>query len=316
MYPCSYPFQRLFPDIAQDVAILIAAYVDIEGLLKLRALCRSGDQFLAAELYSRSRTMFRGIIGDYEAFVRELHLTCALVGHEAALHIFYPALGSPDEIHLLAPKRLFFHLIAYLVHREQFSLAVPDGSTTARSRYVILSKGGRTVRVVQSQSPSPLQPIVQNWQTALFAYIAPTQFCNPYSPLTSNMQALFHPGIFARSTDLPASTWAQMAIWKKAGWRFSGRKRDSRPGAQGTLCGGTPSPTCAAARRFFGDSHCLSGPTRSLADERVLAMPYDALQEWNVVWWRGGRRCSEECHSGAVEVEPGYRVCSRVLLRV
>ncbi|RPD55254.1 hypothetical protein L226DRAFT_470639 [Lentinus tigrinus ALCF2SS1-7] len=312
MYPAPFPLARLSPTFCQDVVIAISAHLDIDCLLTLRAASRVGDQLLAAEITTRCRKLFRGMLDDYEAFVRELDMTSSVIGSTAALRLLYPSTPQPDEIHVFTPNKLFFHVAAYLVHCEHFALCIPPHASGRRGHFAKLTKNGGTIKLVQSPSASPLEPIVRHWHTGLFAYVSARRFCVPYSSLTSQRHGLINPRSLLNYTHIPHSVREKIHDWKGERWRFTTMMKMTRWSR--AQCRGVASIVCAAARRYFGDASCLGGPTLSLDDQEVPTYPYDALEEWTVLWWRSGETYGQACHCEAHVIDPGYRVCLRVTL--
>ncbi|TFK82746.1 hypothetical protein K466DRAFT_603419 [Polyporus arcularius HHB13444] len=311
MFPVSFPLHRVFPGLTQDVAIAIASYLDINALVDVRATSHAGDQLLAAEITHRSRRLLGPLLTDYEGFVKELHITGSIIAGQSALHILYPSHPRPPIIVISAPKASFFHILSYLVHCERFTPAFSTPRPTLAGTWVDLTRSGHQIRLVRSPSPSALEPIMTHWHTALFGYLRPGEFCVPYASLTTHRRALVNGRRLGEQGQVPDSIRNLREAWRADGWRI----RLFPPSTSRARCTGVASAHCAAARRHFGDAHCLSGPTQSLVHRTAPALRYDAIAEWAVMWWRGGQVCNKACHAGAGEVAPGHRACLYIVMR-
>ncbi|KAI0705256.1 hypothetical protein C8T65DRAFT_577701 [Cerioporus squamosus] len=302
---------RVFPGLTQDVTIAVAAYLDINALMDVRATLHAGDQLLAAEITRRSRRFLRPFVEDYVGFVNELHITGSVLSGQSALHILYPWHPPPPIPVVCALKGTFFHTVAYLVHAEHYTPSFSPPRPTLAGTWVDLTRSGCRMRIVCSPSPSPLEPIVCHWHTALFGYLRPAGFCIPYASLTTQKRALINARKLDDDGEVPNNMRDLRRAWRADGWRIW----VVAPSTSRVGCRGVASADCATAHRYFGDRHCLSGPTQSLTRRDAPAVRYDAFAEWTVVWWRGGQVCNDKCSGGDERVDPDHRACPCVVLR-
>ncbi len=311
MWPVSFPLARVFPGLSNDVAIALAAYLDINTLMDVRGTSRAGDQLLAAEITRRSRRYLHPFVNDYEGFVKELHITGLILSGQSVLHILYPSHPAPAIVVVCAPKQTFFHIVAYLVHCEGYTSSCSPPRPEIAGTWVDLTRPGGQFRIVRSPSPTPLEPLMCHWHTGLFAYLRPGDFCVPYASLTTHQRALVNARRLGDEGQVPDTIRFLRHAWLVKGWRI----RVFPPSTSRARCCGVTSPHCAAARWHFGDEHCLSGPTQSLSRRDAPVLAYDVFAEWTVMWWRGGQVCKEKCNGGADRVEPAHRAVLRVVLR-
>ncbi|RDX52565.1 hypothetical protein OH76DRAFT_1345140 [Lentinus brumalis] len=313
-----WPDAPLFPGIDIDTSIALLAHFDIDALVRVRFWNHLGDQYTSATLTRRIAFMLSPAFSDYEAFVHELQLTSSVVGGQAALHVFHPSEPAPRVIAIYTPHRTFFHVLGYLVHQEDFELRITacEASPIADEPpplEVTLTKGRYSFLLVPGakESPTPLHPLVSMWNSALCAYFGPNSFCDAYTGLNEHSRGLIHPSRLALHGQLPADLGALIRTWTARGWALS-----NTPSAWvgATPCRGAVSIGCAAAVRFFGDAHCTSGVLLPLGETLPRSVGVDLLQEYSVVWWRGGRTCGGGCHYGETSITGGKRLCLRSVL--
>ncbi|TFK84163.1 hypothetical protein K466DRAFT_439612, partial [Polyporus arcularius HHB13444] len=272
--------------------------LDIHALARVRATCSDGDQYVSATLCRRMRMLISPYFTRYWDFVEEMQITGAVIGGEAALSVLHPQLQHPSTLTIFLPNRLFFHMLAYLCAVEGYSavLATRRGDRDAvqrRTCTAALTRGTRGIELIQSTTHSALYALLGQWNTALPAYITPTRFCDPYPLLTRARRALVDTRhTMCSGLALKPHLRPLVAEWRKRGWSVAIHPTVWDP--RRVRCEQNLHPDCALAVRYFGDKHCVAGPLlpvqRPSMQLRRRAKE-NSVEEYTVIWWRGGRLC-------------------------
>ncbi|TFK84160.1 hypothetical protein K466DRAFT_602238 [Polyporus arcularius HHB13444] len=315
-----YPPGVFITGLGHDVTLFVSRYLDIRSLGAMRTGGRTGDRYVAAVLSRRLRELVRDFVDDAEGhFIEELHQTNSVVGSLAAAHFLHPLdCRAPSILAIFAPEKQWFHVVAYLVHVEQCHVKIELQQLNARrskgERVAILTSSRGKINVVQSRWASPLEPIMNCWQSALYAYVTPTSFCDPYHELTRRKRGLINPRKVFPGLGIPTGQVARLiSKWSRRGWDLVQQAEDwgGSPG-----CGTPEARYCAGTQRYFGDKFCLTGVIAPVEARDVGRLPYNALEEYTVLWWRGGETCGPTCHSGDTEISSAVRVYPTNVLRM
>ncbi len=310
----AYPYLSWIPAAPADVAIYITELLDIHDLVRVRMTWSNGDRYVSAVLCRRMRMALHPYFHRYKDFVQEMRFTGAVIGDQMALNVLHPALYQPAHLTIFLPNRLFFHMLGYLITAEGYAavLATTRDARTLQKRTCTgtLSRGDHCIVLIQSTTESSLYALHGTSNTAKSAYFSPTSFCDPYPLLNRARIALIDPRQTFRQGCVRWPGREDMTIWRQLGWTVAvhgGELEHRGP------CHPEPRPDCAAALRYFGDRHCAAGPLLPLRGRPVL-MPTlrgPALEDYTVVWWRGGRVCGRGCLGNLTRVEPGANTVLR-----
>ncbi len=338
MRVAQYPDGPFLPRLLRELWLDMLDSFDIETLLRIRATNSIGDGYTSATLYHRLHRYLHHAV-DYDSFVAALEDTGAVLGGYGALRILYPSPGDPPphSAHLFAPRSTYGRLVQHLTVVQGFTVCPegledaalhgasdddgsddgegPDGHGDSPVPRVlataVLTKGDFRITVTQSMLECPLHAMTSEWNSALFTYISPRDFCSAYSRLNADSRALLNPVRLKDFSVMPKSLKRDLAAWKKDGWNVAQEWMPWSPGP----CAGALSEGCSAATRFFGDRFCCRGAVSiTLRDGDGKHGYHDGWRRESCMWWRGGAVCGRSCHGRMRFIVPGVRVCHRSLL--
>ncbi|RPD63947.1 hypothetical protein L227DRAFT_561385 [Lentinus tigrinus ALCF2SS1-6] len=299
MYPCDFPSQPLIPPLCTDAVINILDYLDIHELLSIRASSHLGDAYVAAAFSRRVLLLVGKMFDDYAGFVKEMDITCSVIGAEGALNILYPVNPRPFIPQIFTPcGPPWFHIVAYLVYYEGFQARIlpRDASGLPLNHYPLqffeLRKGPYILDVVPSASDHPAHPLLAQWCTPLLCFVGAKFMSVPYPSLTRQRLALINPRKLLSCRYMHPSLKNIAAQWENDGWTLG-----YRPARLGQTCpppvvGARPHSGCAGTLRHFGDRHSLNIIPQAMKQRNSGAvLRKDILSESTVVFWRGGLTC-------------------------
>ncbi|KAI9059283.1 hypothetical protein FKP32DRAFT_1580279 [Trametes sanguinea] len=288
--------------------------LSLHTLQRLSSSCALLDGQIASYFGGRLSQRLEHFVRRPDHFVREMESTSAVISGSFALSIIFREDWMPEDLDVYVPDHSWFHMVAYLVHVEQYTFTLRSPSTydsyagvyaadasysNIRSVARLYRSDGRRIDVIQSPTGSALDPIAHFWMTAVMNYLTPRSFCVAYPSLTSAKRSILSPRRAAVST-LVGPVYADINLVQK----YKSRGYDIRASVQawnlantrnGTCTAGDSS-SCPATRRFFGDELCLVGsldicylPRCPFATDRHVR---DGL---TVEWVRPGARCDGSC---------------------
>ncbi|KAI0710978.1 hypothetical protein C8Q76DRAFT_571154, partial [Earliella scabrosa] len=275
--------------------------LDLDYLGGVAGSCELGSHYIAYIIGERVRRHLRPIFPDLRAFAQEMYDTGSVLGGETALHLLYPSIPPPPTVHIFTPHMAWSHVVSHIIDVQRCGQPLLTTCAIWRVRGNLgLARFKHTgsnipfLRVEQSRCNTPLEPIARLWNSALASYISATTYCVAYPDLIPRQRALVPSHhLDQRGTQFGQRIRSLVERWQGRGWDIA-----CSPEAWTNLplCGHVPTPYCPSSTRWFGDEHCVVGylhPLRAIPAPRPLRL---ALEDrYVIVWWRGGRRCSQNC---------------------
>ncbi|KAH9848084.1 hypothetical protein C2E23DRAFT_871376 [Lenzites betulinus] len=302
----------------------------IDSLIRFRSTGRVADMYISDYFLRKLRGNLCRFVTNVDHFLHELHITSSVISGSFALAILFRLAWTPKDLDVYTPRDLFWHVVAFLVRVEGYTVSFISNSdysvfqnvhSVARLRR---PNGGR-IDVVQSETNSPLLPLASFWNTAVMNYITPTSFCIAYPHLTDAHRALMtsldidiFDGYVGR---VPFPREGLLLLWKYERRGFSLRflatswDREEDPLSQ---CPGVGSTCCPLTMRSFGDKHCVTGsfyPVQGGGPLPPRPARRNFVEELTAVWWWGGQTCGDGCGQAGEWVYGDTYSCVRSLLK-
>ncbi len=145
-----------------DVQARVYHFCSLPTLSRFRGCSRATDAVVAAEVAHRYTSVLAPFFSDQAGFMRELDTTLSVIGGSAALSIVAGGWSRvPGDLNVYAPKTTFFHILAYLVHVENYSTVsfADNYDVNGAARVVRLRKNNSTIDLVQSRSGTATVPV-------------------------------------------------------------------------------------------------------------------------------------------------------------
>ncbi|KAL1945774.1 hypothetical protein VTO73DRAFT_1776 [Trametes versicolor] len=314
----------IFTSLVDDMIVTLFDHAEVDSLVRFRSTGHRADAFVSSYLSGKLNVHLRRFVKNTAHFLDELEVCCSVISGSSALAILFRLPWTPQDLDIYTPRAYFYHVVAYLVHVEEYSVSFPRGSTyhvygKVRNVARLTRSDGQRIDVVQSASNSPLLPIASFWTTAVMNYISATSFCIAYPHLTEANRSLIST-TFMREADVqgvPQPTQHQELLAKYRERGFDLRLAHmswTRESAVDAVCPGTQSVTCPLSIRYFGDRHCVTGSLRPVRTTRSTRKTVNLLEEWTAVWWRGGQTCGDMCGAAGAWVGGEAFTCNRSLV--
>ncbi|KAI0691555.1 hypothetical protein C8Q76DRAFT_586905, partial [Earliella scabrosa] len=297
----------------------IFEYLDADSLVRIRHTSSLGHKYVSVTLRRRVRRLFRNRLERYHAFLEWFTKHGCVISGEAALHVLFPANGIPSTIDIYVREGLVDSFVEYFPECESF---VHIGSVIDTLYYC---KDDLIIAVHRVKGANPLFAVTSQLHSGLLNYVTATSFCSAYPILTRERRALLNPDRLIDLERIPKSLNSEVVRWARSRWTLS---RSWIQWAPGLSCNGPRSAGCATAQRHFQDASCSWGSLDLVGSCRGLVCQCDSGKlplRWvpagrnvrmrdTVVWWRGGRTCTAECHGGGTMTLPHTRTCHWSLL--
>ncbi|EIW52161.1 uncharacterized protein TRAVEDRAFT_53589 [Trametes versicolor FP-101664 SS1] len=305
------------------MVVTLFDHLPIDSLVRFRSSSKAADFRIGSYMSRKLEAHLRRFVSNTHDFLHELEITCSVVSGSTALAVIFRLSWTPNDLDVYVPRDLFWHVIAYLVNVENYTVSFLDISDYVSKKIHNVGRlsreGGQIIDVIQSESNSPLLPLTTFWNTALMNYVTPNSFCVSYPHLTDAHHALiFEDGVASAGkarVPFPREPEELRRKYELRGFELHLSPlswiRTADPSAQ---CTGIGSALCPLTMRYFGDRHCVTGSLYPLEGRKSKELRVDLLKVFTAVWWRGGQTCGDGCAAAGVWVEGSSYACSRSLL--
>ncbi|RPD52071.1 hypothetical protein L226DRAFT_474533 [Lentinus tigrinus ALCF2SS1-7] len=315
MLSSARPCRPWIPALNAEICLAIVECLDIHAMVRVRATCSAGDACISGALGRRIRVIVRQFVVNHGALLEEMQTTSAVFVGDTARRMLHPGQSPLSYMNLSVSASLRFHLVAYLVHCENYTITwaqPPLNRDRAHIRTTTtLTRGPQTIYVLQSVSQCPLQPILAKRITASWCYVSPVSFCDPYALLNRDRQALIWGNNHPFFDDVASPALREVIRhWREKGWNVMPFQRTTSAHARSSCLHG-PTAGCGAVRRHFGDSLSVAGPLQPVRNRRTpqrLQGHSDFVSKYIVSWRRGGKTCEPEFHDGTWRESPWSEV--------
>ncbi|KAL1940975.1 hypothetical protein VTO73DRAFT_7611 [Trametes versicolor] len=314
----------IFTSLVEDMITTVFDHTGVESLVRLRSTGTTADLYISGYLSRRLAAHLRRFVRNPTHFLDELEICCSVISGSSALAVLFRLPWIPGDLDIYTPRDYFYHVVAYLVNVEEYTLSFlsqPHYASYGNVRNVarLLRDDGQRIDVIQSESNSALLPLASFWNTAVMNYISSSGFCVAYPRLTEAHRAL----LSTRSTFVPNDGGVPYPdVDTDVVVKYLDRGFDLRFTHMGWIreddasagCPGMGSSHCPLTIRYFGDRHCVTGSLGPVQAHKTSSLRCDLLQDYTVVWWRGGPTCGGACSEAGPWVYGNSYGCLRSLL--
>lgn len=293
-----------------DDPLHILGRLSLTDLMMVSTVCPEMKKCVDMFLEKTWLSMFRPFLDAPETFLELLDDTGSVVSGSFALwFLLGGALDwEPQDLDIYCPvygaSRLADYLTTYqgYVEETNHDVNMDDDYEMGRRNQLasinltihLTSPRGRRIDVVESMTPSALQPIPYTWTTILPNYVSARTLCIPYP-----YHALYNLGHFVPGPDGTAIPRSEISKYESRGYTLypfqsgiSASVVQAYPNVLDSGC--IENPYCPNKVRTFGDAWCLQYTFRETKLERLDKVGC-LVPEWRLGGFCGW--CEKETHA-------------------
>ncbi|KAI9065800.1 hypothetical protein FKP32DRAFT_1567008 [Trametes sanguinea] len=292
----------LLCDLDDDVLSYILSYMSVPSLVRLRNCCRMTDVLVNCELEHRYYCVLSPFVENVLHFREELDFSGSIICGDTALMFALGIPSSESNMDISTSKSNLFHILAYLVRIEGYTIASLNTSSILfplrprEKRTTVLARGSMTITLVQSCSDSASFPIIYMPSTSLFTFLHGSHISIAYPVLLEQFRALLNTLHYDATGDVDALE-PFLRSQQLLGFDYHSHSivwaRENDPTAS---CPPSGLPSCPHTVRWVDDAFHLRTSFATIERRMAIRFSFDKL---TVIWWRGGSPChlSSPCGS-------------------
>ncbi|PIL36898.1 hypothetical protein GSI_00588 [Ganoderma sinense ZZ0214-1] len=321
----SHVFQRTSSLMSLDRATRHAIFdlLAPTDLANVALVCSALDAEVAAYWKHQLATLAARFVEHPQALLSTMQDYRVVFSGSAVLAALLRARWRPGDLDVYCPAEFFLAVVYHFANIQGYQLENPEvlgyeddeahpggppgwalgyGGAPHIQSVAHMRKGDMEVDIIQSVTTSAIEPIAAFWTTAVQNFMSPKVFCMAYPTLTEQQCGLLAP-VHLVDTELPPPRIIELIRkYERRNFRFAVRPYALQ---EPRTCLGQSSPDCPSSVRFFGDGHSTIFKTMGVNERLHNPGWMDVLRRENVIWWRGGRVCGEECGTVGMRVWPG-----------